>query len=627
MSTLSSIYNVSAVATTVNIKQLSDLSRFLLTHRDIVLDDTMCQALFQTRGAAATAFRTVYNRVIESGLRGQFTLLRIPKSVTNVPEVITYTHVPFDVKQMGVVIPHDIAALRTIPEYADKLIINTTAMLYADGTLANPAALQATVVRDALSRAYSQDPQKWLIPQLIQLICGVYSMSLSSILAQRFMLTWEDQQALAVVFAYYYWQLCATADDAKQALMSRTRELNLPDPAVVADVIGVVDAKRHGNAPLTLDQVCLAAMDLQITRLRVNRRVLNEFLRWVGPDVQSSAIALEYPPYWATFMLQADAGYHIGLSNIIKKNRYALRANEQFADLMSRAASGAALEGLKIEDDEASQEGYGQHFIRLMLGQTREPITNETVQALSARLSDHVKADLNPARSVIGRFNRYGKTFNQRVLNAMVFQPTHSVGGALGAINAYDKLIHAMNDVVSLTGDDVDQFIARADEIIHKASYKFDLHVTKRGLKQPKTDYGHGKTSPYISDASERIGDLGYTSIAAVSKVAYTALTLIKRLMTELPVIGSKIVRRNQGVRPYDPQADIAHIQWHILSALVVKIMEDYRDIMGDLRHVDRAIEDADENDDSHPRFLECLQFACGTLRARLPAIRLQARD
>lgn len=571
----SSIYNVSAVKTTVNSKQLSDLSRFLLTHRDIVLDEQSSQALLQTRGAAATALRAIYTRIIESGLRGQFTLLRIPKAVTQVPEIITYQHVPFDIKQLGDVIPHEIAALRTVPEYADKLVQNITGMLYADGTLANPAALQATVIRDALSRVYYHDPQKWLIPQLIQLICGVYSMSISAVLGQRCQLTWHDQQSIAAIFAYYYWQLCASPEDAQQAVLSRTHELNLAEPAVVADLIAVADARRNSGAPLTLDQACLAAMDLNILRLRVNRRILNEFLRFVSSDVQSSAIALEYPPYWASLMLQADAGYHIGLTNIIKKNRYALKYTEQFADLMARAASGVSMENLDDDTERKSLEGYDWgHIGRLLLGTTRDTVTGEMVHEFISRHVDRHMHQISARTHKLQELSRaWPDQLSSDMVRVRVYQATHSYQSAKEALDVCRRLVEVLKKAVNgreyLTSD----MVTKLNHDISTTSKKFRLTVSKRGLIVPEYEDGLDDC-PYAHHAGSSIGaNLGYRSMRQIVETNTMAASLSNKIPTDIKAIGTALVAATEHVRHSSPQADNIHLLWKVTTSLMTHVV------------------------------------------------------
>jgi len=313
-----SIFNTNACRTTINALQLKELTSFLIKYRSLLpIVDT--KPMLLTKTMMETPINTVYSRFVEWNKDKLFGFIKIPTDIAS-PEIITYTHVALDTKQFKDVSEELYRSICVAPEFADKIVFNVTPLVKRNNELNNTSIFQSLFVRDLLSRSFYNTNDFWLTPPLIQYMCKTYSMSVAASIGAVFGLTTAEIQMVAVIFALYFLQQVSDAQSAEIVLRNSNRYI-FGNSADVLNVISrVKDVLGPDYATMTLDNACSCVGAMGINRLsEVNRRFLYNRMRSFGPDVNSTAIALEYPPYWLYLILLASSGQKIGLMNFMKK--------------------------------------------------------------------------------------------------------------------------------------------------------------------------------------------------------------------------------------------------------------------------------------------------------------------
>ncbi len=328
-----SIFDTMISRVTINAAQLQELVNFIVYHRQDKLDTTAVRTMLGTRALTATPMGTLFTRALELHKETLFSFMRIPLNAGPAPEVITYSHVTFDLKQLAT--PTDRAfydVVQKLPGFADSIFLNVTSLLRRSGEPIDTLGLQSSIVRDLLSRSYYDSTSVlWLTPPLINYLCRFYNMSLAATIAGVFNLSYQEQQAVATIFSLYFLQCVSDTETAEQLV--RTMKLGLANLPEINDIITrVKDTLGPQYAQMSLEGACMAVNALGLNRLAgVNRGFLYTRLKNIGPDALTSTLALEYPPYWCYLVLATMSGRKMGLTNTFKRNDLQREATS-FAD-------------------------------------------------------------------------------------------------------------------------------------------------------------------------------------------------------------------------------------------------------------------------------------------------------
>lgn len=317
-----SIFDTLTTRTTINKAQLTELVNFIVLNRSYKLDPSEVKTMLTVKSLTTTAISSIFTRALDLHKETLFSFVRIPPTAVATPEVVTYSHVTFDLKQLATNEDTNLYAMvKVIPEFADTIFSNVTAMLRRTGEPIDALNIQATIVRDLLARSYYDNRTAvWLNPSLLRYLCRFYNMSMSSAIGTVYNLTFQEQQAVATVFSVFFLQLVSDATTAEA--MVKTSNLNLGAPMQINDVISrMKDTLKEKYPTMTLDDVCLCINNLGIGRLgNVNRKFLYTRQKNIGPDTFTSAMALDYPPYWCYLVLATLSGRKMGLTNTLKRN-------------------------------------------------------------------------------------------------------------------------------------------------------------------------------------------------------------------------------------------------------------------------------------------------------------------
>ncbi|CAK9254167.1 unnamed protein product [Sphagnum jensenii] len=212
-----SIFSLTSVRSTINTKQLQELITFIAQNRQFKMDVISVRNMLAARSLTSGSIGTVFNRALELHKETLFSFLRIPPSTVSTPEVVTYNHVTFDLKQLqSVVDPNLLLLLKSVPEFSNTILLNATTLLKRSGEPIDVMSLQYTVVRDLLSRSYYDNKTVvWLTPSLLRYLCRFYNMSMSASISVVYNLTFTEQQTVATVFSLYFMQRSSDADTAE----------------------------------------------------------------------------------------------------------------------------------------------------------------------------------------------------------------------------------------------------------------------------------------------------------------------------------------------------------------------------------------------------------------------------
>lgn len=335
-----SIFDTFTARRTITRAQLGELVNFLIFNRNCKLGGNDVRTLLATKPLTNTVVGNLFNRTIELQKTSLFSFIKIPKMNASFPEVITYTHVTPDLKQLDVPTEqHLYEAISQVPEFANTICFNVTTMLRGSGEPIDLLGFQSIVIRDLLSRSYfDNQTTMWLTPSLIRYLCRFYNMSLSASIGSVYNLTFQEQQVVATIVSLFFLQKVSDTSTAEAFIKST--KLGLGSQQEISDIISALkDALGADYANMDLDGVCLGIRALGTSRLSsINRLFLYTRLKGIGPDTFTSTMALEYPPYWAYLVLLTLSGRKMGLLSTFKKNDLQKEAGS-FADDIARTYS------------------------------------------------------------------------------------------------------------------------------------------------------------------------------------------------------------------------------------------------------------------------------------------------
>lgn len=317
-----SIFDTLTAQTTITKAQLSEMVNFLIFNRSFKLNANDTKTLVSLRPLTATAISNLFTRAVELRKDALFSFIKIPKLTVTIPEVLTYTHITYDFKQLNTVEDKDLYdVISKIPEFANTICFNVTSLLKGSGEPNDALSFQSLYVRDLLSRSYFDNRSTmWLSPSLIRYICRFYNMSLSTTIGMVYNLTWKEQQSVATVFSLLFLQKVSNTDMAE--VFIKSQKLGLGTVQEITDIITKVKEVLGDNyAQMSLDDACTAINGLGIGRLEsVNRKFLFTRMRSIGPDVLTSSMALDYPPYFVYLILLVLSGRMTALTTTLKRN-------------------------------------------------------------------------------------------------------------------------------------------------------------------------------------------------------------------------------------------------------------------------------------------------------------------
>ena len=316
-----SIYETTSVEFTINKPHVKALINFLAAHRDIVDPTSVFRQKLATKTSMTTSMSHVYNHFLSSKYDKILRTITLDKSISSIPEMLTFNHIPLDMLQIADTFPDISRPLRVLPEYNQNLMINTTSITTSQNEISDTLAFHGKIVRDSLSRSYYRSSGNWLMPDQTRYLARIYSMTISQALAHMFKLETDQYQRVATIFAYFCLTQIIDPKDAKDVIVFNPKDFGLMKDDSIQDTIDFVESKYPPRTTtMKLDMAFDTINNLNIPRLSVNRRILNSQLSKIGPDIHTSAISLEYPPYFIYLIGLAASGAKNKMTHILKNS-------------------------------------------------------------------------------------------------------------------------------------------------------------------------------------------------------------------------------------------------------------------------------------------------------------------
>ena len=277
--------------------------KYMLDQRDQILTITDLNALVSPiRTILKTPMADLFTRLVMSEQLHNFAAFYAPIK-DSIPELLTASSITLDLGQFS-----NKSVINNIPNLDNKVLVNITSTLRRDretGELSVNAIdnFQNLFVRGQLVIAYT-DLDDWISPNLQEFVIRSYSMILASMVSRYYDLTVPEQMTVALHFALYMGQMLTPGNTEEIAPPILFRCTSLAPRAQLQEVVDMcAEASAQG---LTIGKVCELIAQHGPEKMRAfNISALNALCDNLGPDILTSRIALEYPPYWVYILVLA----------------------------------------------------------------------------------------------------------------------------------------------------------------------------------------------------------------------------------------------------------------------------------------------------------------------------------
>jgi hypothetical protein len=333
-----SIFDVFSVKQTVNNPQLTELINFLMDNRDVRLDHDITKQITSRDPLIKPGISHIFRRAVMSGKDNIFSFCNIPMN-TNAPEIVTYDYVSFDFAQLAGKHANLYKDTTFIPGFKDTVFYNVSSVIKTNNEPSDINQFQAKCVLSMLSRSYyNSGVLPWLTPTIIRFLCRSYNMSIGTAISSSYGLTYAEMQIIKTILSFYFLKCVASVHEAE--VLIKTSKLDLGPTNEIQDVVNKIKellGDKYEN--ISFDDMCYCIQNCGIGRLSgVNRKWMVQRLKSLGPDMFTTSIALEYPPYFCYLLLLAEAGKKIGMFNILMKTDLKREVNE-FIDNIIKSPS------------------------------------------------------------------------------------------------------------------------------------------------------------------------------------------------------------------------------------------------------------------------------------------------
>lgn len=310
--------------------QIPRVLKYVVENRDTILSEDELTALAQSiRTILKNPMAELFNRIVSSGQLENFAAIYSKTPGKDLPEVTASQNITFDLKQVD-----DQGILTHIPEANKKVLINITPMVRAEKFDDNMRVIAADVFQHTICRSFLvasyYDNTTWLNPYLNVFITKTYSIVISSIISRAYNLTLTENALVSGILALF---MCQMLDGDKidyyPALLNRCTWLG--SRKEIEDLAEACREKSSGG--LNLELVCDLIAKLGPEKMRnFNVSALKMLCAKIGPDVLTSYIALEYPPYWIYLLISALSGTKIPLIYLLNNTRLMQEGRSKFLD-------------------------------------------------------------------------------------------------------------------------------------------------------------------------------------------------------------------------------------------------------------------------------------------------------
>lgn len=307
------------------------LKYVVVNQNSVYTHDEIMEMVSQIRSILKTPLNEFFERMVSKGALSNFAAISTPASNdVPIPELLTMSNVSLDLRYL----PGSSEVLQSLPNVNGKILLNLTGSVKRDrksGNIAvsNIEVLQTLFVRGQLVATYHDDNNDWLASNTTALLFVLksYSMILSTMIARYYNLGIEDHQKVATICALHMDGLCG-------GTIQRPILINRWDWCPpLATRRSLVDAcgEYAVNGDFNLISMCAAIANLVNTRMnQFNPEIFTGLCGRLGPDLITSRLALEYPPYWVFIVLSCLSGNKVPLVFHLNKDKALAREGSIF---------------------------------------------------------------------------------------------------------------------------------------------------------------------------------------------------------------------------------------------------------------------------------------------------------
>ncbi len=305
------------------------LKYVVMNQNDVYDSGDLTSLAQQVRTILKTPVSEIFDRIVARGALSNFAAINVSAKDTYIPELLTMPNITIDL----LVVPSASRMLTSTPVLKDKILLNLTGITKDNRynnelTVSNVDVLQNLIVRGQLVATYHDD-KEWIDSNTNVMLYALksYSMILSTSIARYYNLNLEDLQKVSTILALY--MDCACGGTLERPL-TMSRWDWCPPPVVRRSIADACEDYTQGGN-FNLQSVCTAMSKLISSRMdKFNMDTLLSFCGKLGPDIITSRIALEYPPYWVYLLILALNGNKIPLNFLLSKDRALLREGGVF---------------------------------------------------------------------------------------------------------------------------------------------------------------------------------------------------------------------------------------------------------------------------------------------------------
>lgn len=319
-------------------KQIPRVLKYTVESRNDILPTselmTMAQAI---RNILKTPIAEFFDRLVAAEKLSNFAAIYVPKTMGSLPELLTSSNITLDLKQIS-----DTSTIRAVPELRDKVLINLTSVLRQDksygGFYVNAVdVFQNLFVRGHLVASY-EDSDGWLTPFLGEYAVRSYSMILSGIISRYYSLSLTETLKVTGILALFMCQMLSRESDnlVLPPLFNRCTHVgNRGELQLLAE-----SCEHKSKFGLTLDTMVALIAELGPERMaKFDVSAFKSLCGGLGPDLITSAISLEYPPYWVHMLLMALSGTKLPLIYQLNSHRLTADGRSKFLQQLLTADS------------------------------------------------------------------------------------------------------------------------------------------------------------------------------------------------------------------------------------------------------------------------------------------------
>lgn len=271
-----------------------------------------------------------FDRIVATNGLNNFVTLYIPSKDTNTPELLTTSVFTVDLKQLD-----ERHTLASIPAVSEKIVANITNTLRRgkDGTLTIDALdnFQNMYTKGTLVAAYNDMPN-WLNSYSAEYCIKTYSMILSNLISRYYNLGLMETFKVRTILALFMAQMLNDGYEIKDPpYFNRATwgDLTLKEITDIA-----TEATEGMTTQFDLDSVAKALATCVSEKMdKFDTAALVAIAGNLGPDVLTSRLAIEYPPYWVYILLQSLSGvksmltYQLNQQRLVNDGRTKFLAN------------------------------------------------------------------------------------------------------------------------------------------------------------------------------------------------------------------------------------------------------------------------------------------------------------